>query len=288
MDYALLFDKIDLAQEGRTSFYQIHSRTADPRFAETLAGAFQAFDDGDEAFALYLEKFAQQEQLPVEVLNLYIYLRLCKRAMEGCRSKGIADDVFYETAQDLALASRYLQERTGIYGISQKPHRNWLRLLLTNRIYRLGRLQFELYESKYDVQLGDVKVSVGDPCLSVHIPRYASFSEELCEASYARAREFFNTYYGMETCIFFCGSWLLHPWLKDSLKPDSTIVNFQSKYKIVAKFETDNELLNIAKNIFLHICENPEDYPEDTSLRRIYKENLRNGVAMGTARGYRL
>lgn len=288
MNFPLLFEKIGLTQEGKDSFYHIHKRTEDPAFREKLCGAFAAFDQGDQVFAAYLEEFAQQENLSVEVLNLYIYLRLCERALEGCRAKGISDETFYETAQDISLACRYLQERTGIYGISQTPHRNWLRLLLTNRIYRLGRLQFELYESKYDVQLGNVKVSVGDPCLSVHIPRYASFSEELCEASYARAREFFKTYYGMDTCIFYCGSWLLHPWLSDCLKPDSTIVNFQSKYRIVAKSETDNDLLNIAKNIFLHICENPEDYPEDTSLRRIYKENLRKGVVMGTARGYRL
>lgn len=288
MDFEKLFQEIGLAEEGIETFYTIHKRSQDPVFEAAMEKAYAAFDESDEAFAAYLDTFAAQEDLAVEVLNLYIYLRLCERTLAIYRQRGIEDAVFYETAQDITLSCRYLVERTGVYGISVRPHRNWLRHFFNIEIFRFGRLQFELISSKWDVEIAGHQVHIGDTILSTHIPRYAKFSDALCEESYARAREFFKKHFGIKTCVFFCASWLLHPWLSEALTSDSSIVKFQSKYTIIELREDPGEVGAMIRNIFLSECDNIDDYPEDTSLQRIVKEKLRRGDPMGAAAGIRL
>lgn len=288
MDFEKLFQEIQLAEEGKETFCAIHKRSKDPAFEAAMEKAYAAFDESSDAFSACLDTFAAQEDLAVEVLNLYIYLRLCERTLALYREKGIDDSVFYETAQDITLSCRYLKERTGVYGISVRPHRNWLRHFFNVEIFRFGRLQFELISSEWDIEIAGHQVHRGDTILSTHIPRYAKFSEELCEAAYTRARDFFKKYFGIETCVFFCASWLLHPWLSESLNPNSSIVKFQKRYKLIELREELDEVNSMLKNIFFSLCDNIDDYPEDTSLQRIVKEKLRRGDPMGAAAGIRL
>ena len=221
---------------------------------------------------------------------MYIYIRFSIPAYARNQELGLTDENFLIPARDLQECCMIQYNRDGVFGVPQKSYRLWLRHYLQNRIFRLGRLNFELRDSLYDVQLGDVHIAVGDPCISVHIPGNLPFTDALCEEAYDMARAFFKKHFHMDTCVFYCGTWLLHPWLKTCMKPDSNIIKFQSKFQIVETYERENELLNIARHIFPKVCENPEDYPEDTSVQRAYKKNLLAGlpIPMGIARGYRL
>lgn len=287
MDFELFFDKIGLAEAGRESFRQIHKRCADAGFAQRFDRALQAYDQGDEAFAAYLEVFAQQEQLLVEVLNLYIYLRKCEQTLKQYREKGIDDTVFYDSAHAFAVCGQFLLERTGIYGISRSPHRKWMRHFFNIEIFRLGSLEFEIIQSPFDAEIDGHRISKGDPCISVHIPR-GKLNEDDCEESYALARVFFKKHYGMDTCFFHCISWLLHPWLSEDLGPGSSVVNFQSKFKILALHEGPDSIRQMIQWAFLYPCENVDEYPEDTSLRRAAKRRLKGNLPLGEATGVRL
>ncbi len=287
MDFELLFDKIGFAETGRESFRQIHRRMANAGFAECFERSLAEYEKGDSEFAAYLDVFAQHEQLPVEILNMYIYIRKCEQALVQYRERGISDTVFYDSASAFTVCGEWLLEREGIYGISRFPHRPWMRHFFNIEIFRLGRLEFELIHSQYDVELGDHKLRKGDLCISVHIPP-GKLSEEACEKSYGLAREFFKKHYGMDTCFFFCTSWLLHPWLSEELAPESSILNFQRKYLRLALHEEPDNILQMIQWTFLHPCENINDYPEDTSLRRAAKRRLQENVPLGEATGVRL
>ena len=89
----------------------------------------------------------------------------------------------------------------------------------------------------------------------------------------------------METPVFYCASWLLQPWLPDALPETSRIVKFQSKYQIL-DFVDDPE--DVTLWVFPQKCENIEDYPEDTSVRRAVKNRLRRGEVIGYGAGVRL
>lgn len=287
MDFELLFDRIDFAEIGRDSFRQIHRRTADAGFAERFRCALAEYEKGDAEFAAYLEDFAQQEQLPAEILNMYIYIRKCEQALVQFRERGIADDIFYASASAFTVCGQWLLEREGIYGISRWPHRAWMRHFFNIEIFRLGRLEFEYMHSEYDAEINGLTLRKGDPCIGVHIPRGKLNTQE-CEDAYGLAREFFKKHYGMDVCIFFCVSWLLHPWLSEELGPNSGIVDFQKRFQLLGRHEGPENMRQMLQWIFLHPNEDPANYPEDTSLQRAAKRRLKNGLPLGEASGIRL
>lgn len=287
MDFEFLFEKIGFAETGRESFRQIHRRTANPSFRKSFERSLAEYEKGDAEFAAYLDIFAQQEQLPVEILNMYIYIRKCEQALEQFRARGIDDGVFYASAASLSSSCQYLLDRQGMYGISRWPHRPWMRHFFNIEIFRLDRLEFEYMHSKYDAEIDGHILRKGDPCIGVHIPKGTLNAQE-CEDAYAVAREFFKKYYGMDTCIFFCVSWLLHPWLSEELGADSRIVAFQKNFKILDRHEGSDSLKQMLQWIFKNPNDDPNNFPENTSLQRAAKRRLIEGLPLGEASGIRL
>ena len=80
MDFLLFFDKINLASEGRKTFFDIHKRAGDSVFANEVRAAREAFDKSDDAFAEEIVAFAERENLQVEYLNLYLYVVFAEEA----------------------------------------------------------------------------------------------------------------------------------------------------------------------------------------------------------------
>ncbi len=285
MDFEQIFDGIGLEQEGRESFWKLHARRDEPDFAAAIAEGFRIFEEGDPAFGSFLEGFATREQLPAEVLNLYFYLLKAAKTYGVYTEKGIDPEVFNNTLGDIAIYCKMNREQLGVYGIPQRIYRRWLRRYFECRIYQLGHLRFELIPCTYEAVIGDLSVSKGNRVLSVHIPGGKPLEEDACESAYAQARVFFRKHYAMETPVFYCASWLLQPWLPDALPETSRIVKFQSKYQIL-DFVDDPE--DVTLWVFPQKCENIEDYPEDTIVRRTVKNRLRRGEVIGYGAGVRL
>lgn len=285
MDYNYYFDKIGLWDEGRESFFSIHEKLKDAEFSNTLSAAFDSYDKGDKAFEAFLLPLVEKLGFPIEVLTTYFYVRISERTFEEYKKLGIGEDVFYDTMNEIAISSRLGYDRHGVYGIPQAPERDWDRLLLDCKLFRFERLQFELIEAPVDAEIDGYKISKGEPCINTHIQGYSPLREEDCEKSYALAREFFKKYFGIETCFFFCYSWLLHPWLAECLSESSGIVKFQRKFKILSIAENPKAVVSY---VFFKKFEDPDLYPEDTTLQRLVKQRLKNNSPLGTAHGVRL
>ena len=286
LDFEIYMKRIDLPPEAVASFRKLHSRIEDAAFEARVADGFAAYDQGDEVFGQYLAEFAAEEGITPEEMNLYIFLRLSERTWQYYQEKGIGEDVFYESMYSMYVCTRVCYERTGIYGIDQKTYRRWQRYVLDGTLFRLGRLEFQLKSLEYDVEVEGVTVPAGQTVLSVHIPRYLPLDEAECEKSYAWAREFFREYYGMEQCVFFCGSWLLHPWMQEVLPETSSIIKFQKKFKLLEVIQN----VDSAKAWIFPGYETKEvsELPTDTTLRRAAIDRIKNGKPIGVARGIRL
>ena len=259
-------------------------------FPEELSLARENYDKGDEAFAEYLFAFADKAGIPVNTLNVYLYLRLMEDTYKEYERRGIGRDIFIENIKGFPVVSRLPLDVGQDFGFPQPVYRSWFRRNLDCTIYRLGRLEFELVAAPCDIEVDGKSVKEGETCISVHIPRFDSFEEEACEESYARAREFFKKYYNMDNIIFICHSWMLYPWLCEVLRETSTIARFQKKFKIIQVDETDVGIgwifgsgAGLGKKV-----ESIEDYPEDNSLRRAAKQRLREGKKLGAGLGARL
>ncbi len=284
MDFDKLFKEIGLADIGIESFYSIHKRASDKHFCDRLVLADILFKRGDDLFYPYLQEFAKDEGLAEEVLNLYIFLRKSERLLEEFKERGYGEELFYSSMRSIQISARYYYEKCGIYGTSP-THRVWFRRLFALGMFRFERLEFEPITSAYDVEIDGKTIKKGDFCVTVHIPRYDPLTKELCEKSYAEAREFFKKHYGVETLFIFCNSWLMHPWLSECLGENSKIASFQQGYKLLDVADSPDAVIAWA---FPEKCENPDDYPENTSLQRAAKERIKKGLPLGYAAGVKL
>ncbi|MBE6941289.1 MAG: hypothetical protein E7455_03250 [Ruminococcaceae bacterium] len=278
MYYTNLFDQIELCQEGRDLFNRLHSRNIDEN------AAYAAYQEGDEAFVAYLDTFAAEQNVDVSEANLYLYLLFSKRTYAYYKSKGIDDSVFFTSMKVLAWDCNICYEKTGFYGIRQVTYRAWFRRVINGTIFRLGRLEFEIFNSIYDFDLDGHHISKGDTCIYVHIPGGTPLNYEECEAAYDIARKFFKEHFRFDPVIFYCGSWLLHPWLAEVLPATSRIVIFQSQFQLADVVEDETTVRNW---LFDHSDAPFEDLPENTSLQKIGKQRFLNGQPMGYGRGYR-
>jgi len=290
MTYNAFFDKIGLAQEGRESFFALQEREGRKPFSKMVEISFREYEKGDAEFSEILNVFAEREKINVATLILYLYLKKSLETYMVLADKGVDEDILAATYAEFATVAAAHKEKTGIYGIPQGILRRWLRRYVNGTIFRIGRLNFDIAESDRDYEIGGYVLKKGEPCISVHIPKGGRLCEDVCEQSYADARDVFEKCFSMKPCFFVCYSWLLSPWLADVLPEDSLIVRFQKKYKIVSFDKSPGDMLtHIYPVTYAEVATKPVDeYSEDTMLRKKTKERMKQGKMIGYGTGIRL
>ncbi len=276
MDYDFLFDKIELCDETKAVFWDLHKRVGNKKFSDSVKLAYILFRRGDDLFAPFLEKFAKEENVTPERMNLYLYFRFGEHLYEEYKHHGFDDEIFYANMKDIS--------GVGPSGIDQPKARIWFRRIFALSQFKIGCLVFEIVPAIRDAEIEGFKIQKGELCITTHIPR-KKLDDALCEESYEKARRLFSSYLGLERIFIFCTSWLIHPFLSECLPEDSGIVKFQSKYKLLKALQDEESVIT---RVFPKICENIDDYPEDTTLRKIVKHRLKNKLPLGIATGVRL
>lgn len=221
--------------------------------------------DLDAFFAKINESYGDGYQV-----LLYLYIRFGIDLYDVYKQKAINDEVYFDTMNDISIWTKRCYLETGVWGIKEKY---WLAEHLRMKIFKLGRLQFQ--PAKYQLDLlsrpfymDNIPLSENTTIYFVHIPEGEPLTEALCEESYKMAKNFFGG-----EMIFFCNSWLLSPRLKEILNPESNILLFAARYKIV---EFDENSLSIHK--YLH--------DSNSSLVKSVQKYESNNKRIGSAVGY--
>lgn len=285
MNYELLFDKMNLWDEGRKSFYLFEKKRAnDKAFSTGVDKALLAFDESVDAVKEALNSLSLESGDKLQELTLYVYLLRSEKTLEEYRKRDFEERIFYESMLDVTMAARRCFEHEGVYGIDE-VYTGWSRKVLLLEIFRIGRLEFALVPSNYTCEIDGFTLEKGELSIGTHIPAYDKLTVENCEESYERARVFYKKHFGVERCFFTCASWMLHPWLKEDLGDSSAIVQFNSKYKV---FEVVDDGVAPIVWVFKTKRENPNEYPEDTSIQRKLKARILEGRPFGYGVGVRL
>lgn len=204
-------------------------------------------------------------------MRMLPYLCLLEPARARYAAAGLDERIYHDSFADLLWKTR---ECRRIYGVWGSFVALWFYRFFALKCFGLGRLQFE-----WTAFQDEAPLARGTPVINVHVPSSGPLLSDECQDAYARAARFFGA---ARPTPFVCDSWLLHP-LCAGLPEQAGIRRFAADYEL------------------LHVTEDPdhtdmwivfgrpwdgdvEALPEDTALRRLFKERLRAGGSVG--RGY--
>ncbi len=167
--------------------------------------------------------------------NLLACLYFCEELQKQYKNRGIPNDILILSLQDLVLWNDSYYAIHQRIGLDEFP---WINRTFEMTIFRLGRLQFSMFPSAFDI--AEIHLHKGNPVLEVHIPRGEPLTYGSCQQSFKRAKEFFEKYYPnypQEWCI--CDSWLLDDKILPLLGDHSNIATFQTFFKVLGKAVSD-------------------------------------------------
>lgn len=202
------------------------------------------------------------------------------------KEEGLSDELFWNTIMDLKYKFDECVDCKGVYG-TFVPWWNTGFYALTR--FCLGRFQYDMStfsaKDEYITSAG-VKIKKGDKTLGFHIPSSGvPLTDEVRLDSYKKAYEFFKDYRREDgLMIFECGSWLLYEGHKEFLPEKSNILKFMSDFEIIESEEKDK--FDDAWRVFgKYGYKSPKNWPEDTSMRRAFKQRVLSGGKTGHGHG---
>lgn len=225
-----------------------------------------------------LEAFAEQDH---GLRILRFYLDWGARLKERYDALGIPEQVFWDGMKDMAIWAEDYYDKNGVPGFAEW---GWVAATLSMKVFRLGRLQFEPMQLDTAIVCNGQTYPEGTAALNVHIPAGQPLDAGEVQAAMEYAPEFFKTHFRKASALFICHSWLLSPQLKELLPEDSRIIRFQDLFSV---YEVDQER-QAEERVFGRLEENPEAYPEETSLQKKMKASLLSGKSYGMGRGVRV
>lgn len=228
--------------------------------------SLEKFEEYDDALKCDKNKFLSlfQRNENSEETALIFYIMKAIKLFEKFCERGISKEVYFDTFNDITIWCNNYKRKTGRIGIRELE---WLTLHIEMKLFRLGRLQFEMDVLEESISFNDLNYPTGMKVLNVHIPEGEALTEEECDKSFERAIEFF----GSEYKIFICESWLLSPKLKEILGAESNIIKFQNRFCV---YNTIYPFRQAEERIFGEVLMDKSQYAEDTSLQKRAKAYL--------------
>jgi len=203
--------------------------------------------------------------------NFLMYLYFIENLEKQYINRGIPQEIFYDTIQDIVRWTDVWSEIKGELWLEELV---WLSFHLSFKLFKVGRLQFHMTTSGQDIP--EYGILSKDCVLAVHIPPTEPFTPQKCEESFCNAEVFFEKYFpDFSYSYFTCRSWMLDDTLVKYLKPNSNILQFQKNFMRINR----NESYNILKHVFKWDTrkENLLDFESKTQFAEQIKKAVLDG-----------
>lgn len=244
-------------------------------FPQKLINELQKLDERQLSYLSEkcLEKGFSPLKRKNDVERLGVMLACAVKVKDKYESLGISDEIYYHTMSDIKIWCDNNEGR-GLknYG--------WISNHVKCELFRLGRLQFQIYPCKNKALLyNKLPFSYGENLVYVHIPQGEKLSFDECIKSFNMADKFFSEYFpSYNYRYYFCESWLLYEGNKDFMKPDSNIIKFSSLFNHAYSIKIDEQAI---ERIFGERKLFKKNYPENTSLQKSAKAHMQKGGRLG-------
>ncbi len=213
-------------------------------------------------------------------INLLMSLYFCEALSKKYEERGIPEEYLLDTMENMVFWSGVNYAHSGKVGLIEP---NWLKILLSFKLFKLGRLHFCLSGAYMDIPAIGVKKN--DPILEIHIPRGKSLTPETVDDALDKAREFFPRYFPeYEYKCFTCYSWMLDESLADILGESSNIVKFGNRFTRLEKQSSD-AIIRFTVDWYAN-RENLDTFPVKSSLNASVKRVYDGGGTFFTTFGY--
>ena len=210
--------------------------------------------------------------------RLGVILSCAVKAKEQYEKAGISDEIYFDTMSDIKIWC----ENNSNKGLKNY---GWLKNHVKLELFRLGRLQFQLYECKNRTLLyNKLPFSYGEKLIYVHIPQGEKLSYDEYRKSFEMAEIFFSKHFpDYNYKYYFCESWLLYEGNKDFMQENSNILKFSSMFTHAYSIKIDEQAIEriFGKRRFFK-----KNYPENTSLQKSAKAYIQKGGKLGVGIGY--
>ena len=212
-----------------------------------------------------------------DMMRLAVMLELAERVKEKYEAAGIDEKIYYDTMSDIKIWC----ERNGNKGLKNY---GWIKNHVSFELFRLGRLQFQLYECKGKTVLySKLPFNCGEKLIYIHIPEGERLDKSKCLESLEISKRFFAEFFpNHKYNYYFCESWLLFENNREFMSADSNIVGFMSLFDIRYSVKIDKQAIEriYGKRRLLK-----KNYPENTSLQVAAKKYMQGGKNLGIGVG---
>ncbi len=277
------FEKFDYPEEAREVLLNAYDvLTEKEEDKAILQGLFNEYKENMNCSMLAhfkaVEAMSARLNVHINLSTLLLFICHSKQLKEYYKQNGISEDIWFNTMCDLKYKLIECKLVKGMWG-SFVPV--WFFDFYSLKRFALGRLQFELYKFKRNYTEGDVILTPESPCLNVHIPRTGGrLDHEDVIKAYEMASKFFAKDFVGQPIVFICHSWLLYPRVNALLSPKSNIFAFANDFKVIETGD-DKDYSEVWRLFDVDYDGNPDNLPQDTSLRRAVTELIRNNEKYG-------
>ena len=263
MDIELLANKINLNSELKNKVLSLVERDR----AKLISLCKKADNDN------FKSVFAKNDMIKLAVALLYSVEFTYPKYQKAV----ISDEIYFETMKDIAVWC----ENNNNKGLKNLP---WIKNHLNFELFKLGRLQFQIYKCdnrtlNYDL----LPFNFGENLIYVHISQGEKLDYAECVNSLKNAKRFFCEYFpNYDFDYFFCESWLLYGENWQFMNSSSNILQFSTLFDLVYSFDDDRQAI---ERIFGKRQLIKSKYQENTALQRSAKRFMQNGGKLGEGIG---
>ncbi len=212
-----------------------------------------------------------------DLMRLAVILNLAVKVKDKYDLADIDEKIYYDTMSDI----RIWCENNGNKGLKNY---GWLKNHVSFEIFRIGRLQFQLYECKNKTLIyNKLPFDYGTKLIYIHIPQGERLERDKCVEAVGKAGEFFKKYFPYyKYGYYFCESWLLYEGNRDFMAKNSNILSFMSLFELCYSVKIDAQAI---ERIYGKRCILKSRYPENTDLQKRAKRYMQSGNLLGIGIG---
>lgn len=274
----------DAAQHLLKSYEGIYSCKESAQLFDRIISTYENdINCTQTEFLEMCEAISGKTGIHIYTVRLLMYICLSKQLRVYYAQRGVSDDIWRQSMFDLKYKLLECIAVKKIYG----TFTDWFWRFYSMTRFALGRLQFEIVSFNHSYEKDGKKLTPESKVINMHIPRTLTpLDKESRLRSYAMAKEFFKDEFKDEPMAFVCSSWLLYPLHYGMLPDTSNVKSFMDDFDIIStSVEEPGSYRNMWRLFDMDYTGDANDYPGDTSLRRVYKEIILSGKNTGSGYG---